>query len=260
MKKLREESERKDSHKKYLKALVDKIEPIKGDKGPIPVKGVDYYTEEEARVFLEAATPVKGEDYFDGEQGIEGPKGERGKRGEIGPVGPKGENANMEEISQEISDVMKSHEKTNDHKLLHDSKVLAGLDVDISTVQEGDLLQRKGNKWVGVKLPKNTQQFISSQGASNLRSISVTASRELDSMGIYIIDASAGNITISLPTAAGREEYMYELIRIDSSANTVTITPNGSETMSGMTDYQLVNQWSTITLFAYNGNYLMRHA
>lgn len=38
---------------------------IKGEKGDTPVKGEDYYTEEERAELLREATPVKGVDYFD---------------------------------------------------------------------------------------------------------------------------------------------------------------------------------------------------
>lgn len=73
--------------------LVDKIENLEGgfenlssfiyDKKKIkellaPVKGVDYFTDEEIQRFIEICTPVKGVDYFDGE------KGEPGKAGKDG--------------------------------------------------------------------------------------------------------------------------------------------------------------------------------
>lgn len=45
--------------------LVDVFfDAMRGDKGDSPVKGVDYFTEEEAKAFLEVCTPVKGLDYF----------------------------------------------------------------------------------------------------------------------------------------------------------------------------------------------------
>jgi hypothetical protein len=43
-----------------------------GERGPLPVKGKDYFTEEDVEAFLRAATPKKGEDYFDGEPGAPG--------------------------------------------------------------------------------------------------------------------------------------------------------------------------------------------
>lgn len=42
---------------------------LKGDKGETPVKGKDYFTPEEVRAFLQAATPIKGVHYNDGMPG-----------------------------------------------------------------------------------------------------------------------------------------------------------------------------------------------
>ena len=219
-----------------------------------------------------------------GPMGYTGPKGDKGEKGDAGSAGKDGKDgigkngrdgkdgrdgvdgADAEIDTMELRELaakpIKEHEKKFDHALIHDPKVLGKYMLDEDTIQEGDLLQVRGSKLVGVKLPEKelrTQFATSSQGVSNLRSISVTQSRELDAMGLYIIDATAGNITITVPTAAGRENYMYELIRIDLSANTVTVIPTGSETMSGMTDY-VMRQWTDVQLFAYSLNWLLRNA
>jgi hypothetical protein len=56
-----------------LVALLGKIKELKGDKGDIPVKGVDYWTPQELNqvinFILQKATPRKGVDYNDGEKG-----------------------------------------------------------------------------------------------------------------------------------------------------------------------------------------------
>lgn len=196
--------------------------------------------------------------------GPRGQKGEPGRDGRDGNKGDPGQNGNAD--PQEIRDIAEAevnvHEKVFDHRLLHDKKVLGPLELDVSSIAEGKIFQVQGGKIVCIDLPKNDQSslpYLVSQGVSNVRSFSVTANTELDAMGMYVIDASAGNVTITVPSASGRENHWFELIRIDSSANTVTITPTGSETMSGLTTYQLINQWSTVTLFAYSSNYLMRH-
>ena len=41
-------------------------EKLKGDPGNTPVKGEDYFTQEEIEEFLKFVTPKKGKDYFDG--------------------------------------------------------------------------------------------------------------------------------------------------------------------------------------------------
>ncbi len=231
-----------------------------GEKGDTPIRGIDYFTEQDVRILLAAATPVKNKDYFDGEKGDTGENGMDGSNGRDGIDGSDGV-ANMDEVDGAIDESMSAHMKECNHALIHDSKMIGGLEVDVASIQEGDILQRQGNKLVGIKLPQAQiiGNYNASQGVSNVRSYPVTSNTELEAMGIYVVDATAGNITITIPSAAGRENYWFELIRIDGTANTVTIVPTGSETMSGMTDY-IMQQWTDVKLFAYNGNYLIRQA
>lgn len=248
------------SSKPHLKG--DKGE--NGDNGRTPIKYRDYFTkaevdemyEEVIRIatprILSMATPKKNVDYFDGE------KGDQGEQGDAGNVG---EAATMDEMDGVSEGKMSHHEAVFNHKLLHDKNALGELEIDSSAV-DGKFLKIEGKKIMGVDLPapkKQAQPWFASQGVSNVRSYTVTASQILDAMGIYVVDATAGNITITLPSAAGRENNWFELIRIDSTSNTVTIVPTGSETMSGMTDY-VMQQWSDVKLFAYQSNYLIRQA
>lgn len=205
-----------------------------GDDGYTPVKGVDYFDGEPG---IDGKTPVKGVDYFDGEDG-------------------KDAEVDTDELRKLAEKPIMKHEKEFKHEDIHDVKMLGELELDLTKIEDGQLFRREGNKIVGVDLPKSQQRSFSS-GISTLQSIPVTASRELDGQGIYVIDASSGNITITIPSASGREAYMYELIRIDATSNTVTVNPTGSETLSGMTTYQL-QQWSDIKLFGYQNNYLLR--
>ncbi len=59
--------------RKLLDPLVLKMKIMKGDKGDSPVKGKDYWTEDEInkviKYILKNATPIKGRDYVDGEKG-----------------------------------------------------------------------------------------------------------------------------------------------------------------------------------------------
>ena len=65
---------------------------------------------------------------------------------------------------------------------------------------------------------------------------------------VNLIDATAGNILVNLPSpplSAGRILYAK---KIDSSANTVTLDQNGSETVDDGTQYVLYNQYESVTL------------
>ena len=44
--------------------LMLEMEKVKGDDGYSPIKGQDYFTQEDISEFIEKSTPVKGEDYF----------------------------------------------------------------------------------------------------------------------------------------------------------------------------------------------------
>ena len=232
-----------------------------GKEGKTPVRGEDYFTVQDIQLFLSEATPKKNKDYFDGDPGKDGKDGYSPVKNVDYFDGIDGKDgiANMGVVTAEIKDATKKHTKEFEHTLIHDPKTLGELELDISKLEDGQLFQRQGKKIVGVDLPKIVQQQVHLGGNTTLRSISVTTSRELDEQGIYVIDASAGNLTITVPSAAGRENYFYELIRIDATANTVTIVPTGSETMSGMTDY-VMQQWTNLKLFAYQNNYLLRGA
>ena len=221
--------------------IIRNIELTPGEKGDTGATGPD------GRDGKDGYTPVKGVDYFDGEQG---------------PKGDKGDPASFGEMKGIANSSVTTHEGQFDHALIHSPETLGSLTLDEQSVAEGKFFQVKGGKIVCVDPPKpqvNMAPQIHGGGASSVRSFTVTSSRTLDAMGIYVIDATAGNITITLPTAEGKQNRWFELIRIDGSANTVTILPTGSETMSGMTDY-VMQQWTTVKLFAYNLNYLLRSA
>ncbi len=58
---------------------------------------------------------------------------------------------------------------------------------------------------------------------------------------VVLVDATIGNITINLPTAASAKAKVYIVKKINSS-NTVTIDPDGSETIDGASTASLTSQ------------------
>ena len=92
--------------RKHQEARDAFFDSLTGEDGYTPVKGQDYFTDEEAQEFLNKATPVKGVHYNDGEAGKDGKNGkdgytpqkgidyqdgEKGEKGEDGLKGEKGE-------------------------------------------------------------------------------------------------------------------------------------------------------------------------
>ena len=86
----------------------------------------------------------------------------------------------------------------------------------------------------GIKLPVKTV---------NATSITITTSDHT-----VLADASGNVITANLPTAASASGYQFTIKKIDSSANTVTIDGNGSETIDGATTAVITMQWESVTV------------
>jgi hypothetical protein len=61
---------------------------------------------------------------------------------------------------------------------------------------------------------------------------------------VILVDPTAGNITVNLPTAvnpnAGKR---FTIERMTGGANTVTIDPAGAETIDGASTLALASQW-----------------
>ena len=54
---------------------------------------------------------------------------------------------------------------------------------------------------------------------------------------VIFVDATAGNVTLTLPTAASATQRGFYIKRIDASANTVTVEGDGAETIDGALNY-----------------------
>jgi len=63
-----------------------------------------------------------------------------------------------------------------------------------------------------------------------------------------LVDASGGNVTITLPAAASYNNTVYAVKKIDASANTVTIDGNGAETIDGAATAVIAAQNAVLTI------------
>lgn len=64
---------------------------------------------------------------------------------------------------------------------------------------------------------------------------------------VILCDASAAAFTVTLPPAADRTGKVFEVKKIDATANTVTIDGDGSETIDGGTTAVITSQYESIT-------------
>jgi len=64
-----------------------------------------------------------------------------------------------------------------------------------------------------------------------------------DTATVIPVDATSGNITLTLLPAADVKNRVYYIKKIDSSSNTVTIDGNGGETIDGATTKVISSQF-----------------
>jgi hypothetical protein len=71
---------------------------------------------------------------------------------------------------------------------------------------------------------------------------------------LVFADATSGSFSITLKPARECEQKRVT-IKKTTAANTVTIDPNGSETIDGAATYALSAQYASVELVSYNGNW-----
>ena len=74
---------------------------------------------------------------------------------------------------------------------------------------------------------------------------------------IYQVDCTGGNVVINFPTAVGTTAT-YGIKKIDSSANTITLTPNGAETLDGSSTQTIRFQNSEYDVYSNNVNLFLK--
>jgi hypothetical protein len=70
----------------------------------------------------------------------------------------------------------------------------------------------------------------------------------LDSDHNVLVDATAGAVAITLPSAASADSHIFRVKKIDVSANVVTVQRAGSDTIDGATSKPLSAQYELISL------------
>ncbi len=72
---------------------------------------------------------------------------------------------------------------------------------------------------------------------------------------VWICDATSSNQTFTLPAAATMTGLKFTFKKIDVSANTVTITPDGSEKIDGAANYIISSLYESITIISDGSNW-----
>ncbi len=86
----------------------------------------------------------------------------------------------------------------------------------------------------------NREQLIQALrrlAGGNVTSFSANAALTPDHAGVIMVSAGSANVTLTLPAvnAAGGFPLRFDIVRTDSSANTLTVQRAGSDTINGLT-------------------------
>jgi len=113
----------------------------------------------------------------------------------------------------------------------------------------------EGNVIVGASIPNSTfhvEGSVSKPLTTRTAAYTVTSSDYT-----MLADATAAAFTVSLPTAAGIKGRIYNVSKIDSSINAVTIDANGTETIDGSLAQVLTDQNESITIQSDGSNWFI---
>lgn len=66
--------------------------------------------------------------------------------------------------------------------------------------------------------------------------------------GVYLVDATAASVTITLPTAASHKGMRFFIKKTDSTGNAVVIDGDGAETIDGAATQSIVAQNVCLTV------------
>lgn len=70
---------------------------------------------------------------------------------------------------------------------------------------------------------------------------------------LWLIDATGGERKVFLPE--GTQVLPVTVKKIDASANAVVLTPALGASIDGASDYSLTDQWSSVTVVSYKGDW-----
>lgn len=100
------------------------------------------------------------------------------------------------------------------------------------------------NRWsVGPSLLSTTGSFVDGR---NVRTITVDTILD-NTYETVLVDASGGNVTVTLPVANLNAFKRYNIKKIDATVNTVTIDGDGAETIDGSATQVIVTQYASLS-------------
>lgn len=111
-----------------------------------------------------------------------------------------------------------------------------------------------GTRWLSLSTSGTFHTYGAfEQQVSTISAASHTAGQE----SVMLCNATSNAITINLPAAASSAGRIYNIKKTDSSANTVTIDANASETIDGALTYVATVQYESVTIVCDGANWFI---
>lgn len=125
------------------------------------------------------------------------------------------------------------------------NKVIGGVENNIVTLKSDGDIQDSGKSFNDVLLKKRAAQTI-------------FVDYELVLLDEVIwVDATAGNVTITLYPSADIKGQEFIIEKIDSTTNTVTVAAQGSDTVNGDPSFDLLLQYESVQPRSTGTGYLI---
>ena len=123
--------------------------------------------------------------------------------------------------------------------------------VDLSGASTGDLLKYDSstNTWSPIAATNVPPEIVSITNANSPYTVT-----QIKGTVLILADTTAGAITINIPTAIANTAIYY-IKKIDAVANTVTIDPNGAQTIDGAATAALSSANASINFVSNNSNF-----
>jgi len=105
------------------------------------------------------------------------------------------------------------------------------------------------NGRVGVGTTSPSSRFHA-EGSFGVKFRSVSANAVAGDDCVIAVDASVGDVTITLPSAVGSQGRIYYVKKIDSSMNVVFVQASGGQTIDGLNTQHLSIQWESMQVIS----------
>lgn len=122
--------------------------------------------------------------------------------------------------------------------------LLALISLSLVNPADAHLLNRRG-----LTVSPRSSSFLASGPITT-----ITTSTTLTGTNYTVlVDATSAAVVVTLPLCAGANKRIYNIKKVDSSVNAVTITPGGSDTIDGDSSVVIYAQYNSYTIHCAGG-------